>query len=199
LNDDSLPPPSELESTAALLDLVRQGDRAARERLASRYLQVMKRFAHGRLPSRARDLVDTDDLVQISVVRALNHVDGFESRREGAFLAYLRRTLLNQIQDQIRRAGRQPGGTEVVEDLAWQGRSPVEDAIGRETLERYEAGLSRLPEEQREAVVLRLEMGFTYRQIADALGSDSPNAVRMMVTRALVRIGEQMGDGTKAD
>lgn len=55
----------DLESTAELLDLVRRGDPGARERLASRYLQVLHRLAHGRLPSRARDLLDTDDLVQV--------------------------------------------------------------------------------------------------------------------------------------
>ena len=199
VRDRSSPPRTDLESTAALLDLVRKGDRAARERLASRYVQVLKRLAHGRLPGRARDLLDTDDLVQVTVIRALDHVEAFEPRHEGAFLAYMRRILLNQIRDEIRRVARRPGRTDLEEDLPAPGRSPLEDAIGRETVERYDAALIRLTDEQREAVVLRLELGFTYQQIAEALGHGSPNAVRMMVTRALVRMGECMGELGRID
>lgn len=187
-------PPPNLESTATLLHLVRHGDRAARERLAIRYLQILHRLAHGRLPQRARDLVDTDDLVQVTLVRALDHVEEFEPRHEGAFLAYMRRILLNQIRDEIRRVGRRPVRSELESDPPAADRSPLEAAIGRETVERYEAVLSQLKEEQREAIILRLELGFTYQQIAEALGSDSPNAVRMMVARALVRLGEQLGE-----
>ena len=187
-------PPPNLESTATLLQLVRHGDRPARERLAARYLQVLRRLAHGRLPLRARDLVDTDDLVQVTLVRALDHVEEFEPRHEGAFLAYMRRILLNQIRDEIRRVARRPARSELEGDLPALDRSPLEEAIGRETVERYEAILDQLKEEQREAIILRLELGFTYQQIAEALGRDSPNAVRMMVTRALVRLGEQLGE-----
>lgn len=186
-------PPPNLESTATLLQLVRHGDRPARERLAARYLQVLRRLAHGRLPLRARDLVDTDDLVQVTLVRALDHVEEFEPRHEGAFLAYMRRILLNQIRDEIRRVARRPARSELEGDPPAPDRSPLEEAIGRETVERYEAILDQLKEEQREAIILRLELGFTYQQIAEALGRDSPNAVRMMVTRALVRLGELLG------
>ena len=186
-------PPPNLESTATLLHLVRKGDRAARERLATRYLQILQRLAHGRLPSRARDMMDTDDLVQVTLVRALDHVEDFEPRHEGAFLAYMRRILLNQIRDEIRRVSRRPARTEFEGDVPARDQSPLEAAIGRETVERYEAILDQLKEEQREAIILRLELGFTYQQIAEAMGRDSPNAVRMMVTRALVRLGEELG------
>ena len=138
-------------------------------------------------------MMDTDDLVQVTLVRALDHVEDFEPRHEGAFLAYMRRILLNQIRDEIRRVSRRPARTEFEEDVPALDRSPLEAAIGRETVERYEAILDQLKEEQREAIILRLELGFTYQQIAEAMGSDSPNAIRMMVTRALVRLGEQLG------
>ncbi|HKQ18882.1 MAG TPA: sigma-70 family RNA polymerase sigma factor [Candidatus Eisenbacteria bacterium] len=186
-------PPPNLESTATLLQLVRHGDRPARERLAARYLQILRRLAHGRLPLRARDMMDTDDLVQVTLVRALDHVEDFEPRHEGAFLAYMRRILLNQIRDEIRRVARRPARSELESDPPAPDRSPLEEAIGRETVERYEAVLDQLREDQREAIILRLELGFTYQQIAEALGRDSPNAVRMMVTRALVRLGELLG------
>src|SRR5512140_2869820 len=95
-------------STARLLRLVREGDARARETLCARYLKSLRPFAHGRVPRYARDLLDTDDLVQVTVVRALSHIERFEPRREGAFLAYLRQILLNQVRDEARRVARKP-------------------------------------------------------------------------------------------
>jgi RNA polymerase sigma-70 factor (ECF subfamily) len=192
---DAAPLPREprpLESTARLLALVRQGDARARERLAGRYLAVLRRFAHGRLPPHARGLMDTDDLVQVTVVRALQHIETFEPRREGAFLAYLRQILLNQLRDEVRRVSRRPGRSELADNLADPGISPLERVIGSEAMDRYENALGRLTEEQRESVVLRLELGYSYSEIAEALDRPTDNAARMLVTRALVRLAEEM-------
>lgn len=49
----------------------------------------------------------------------------------------------------------------------------------------YKAALATLTEEQRQAVVLRVQMGFTYQQVAEAMGSPSMDAARMLVARAL--------------
>jgi RNA polymerase sigma-70 factor (ECF subfamily) len=182
----------DLQSTARLLLRIREGDARARELLAARYLKSLQRFAHGRLPAAARDLVDTDDLVQVTLVRALEHVEDFEPRGPGSFHAYLRQGILNQVRDQARRAARAPGHSELDERMVAPGKSPLEQAIGREAIERYERALAELPPEQRDAVVLRIEMGFTYEEVATAIGSPSPNASRMMVTRALARLAEAM-------
>ncbi len=98
----------DLESTATLLGRVRAGDDDAREQLALRYLALLTRWAHGRVPPRARGLADTDDLVQTTLMRALNGVQQFEPRREGAFLAYLRTILLNQLRTAVQRADAGP-------------------------------------------------------------------------------------------
>ena len=42
--------------------------------------------------------------------------------------------------------------------------------IGRETLEHYEAALQRLRPEEREAIVARVEMGYSYEELAQVLG-----------------------------
>jgi len=181
-----------LESTAALLALVQGGDAAARDRLVGRYLPILRRWARGRLPAAARGLSDTDDLVQVTLIRALDHVNDFELRREGAFLAYLRRILLNAMRDEIRRSVRRPGGEEVSADLVDPAPSALEQAIGSDLVERYEAALADLPEDHREAVILRVEFGFTYPEIAEALGKPSSNAARMTVARALVRLSEAL-------
>jgi RNA polymerase sigma-70 factor (ECF subfamily) len=73
-------------------------------------------------------------------------------------------------------------------------RSPtlLDEIIGRETIEAYEAALAALPETHQEAVILRLEFGYSYPQIAEATGSPSSNAARMTVSRALLRLSEEM-------
>ena len=137
-NNSGGPPTMDLESTASLLGHIRDGSLPARDRLMRRYLDPLRRWARGRLPVGLRDLTDTDDLVQVTLLRALDHVDGFEYRKDGAFLAYLRTILQNRIRDEVRRAGRRPGQTEIPEELPAAGPSPLEQALGREALQRYE-------------------------------------------------------------
>lgn len=181
-----------METTADLLTRLRSGDAGAREQLLTRYLPVLRRWAHGRLPQYARGMVDTDDLVQVTLLRAADHLGEFEPRHEGAFLAYLRRILINSVRDEIRRAVRRPGRETISDDLPDDLPSAVEQAIGREAMEAYEAALASLPETQQEVIILRVEFGYSYPEIAAALGRSSANAVRMMVSRALIRVAEVM-------
>ena len=187
--DLAAPGSVDLESTASLLIQARSGDADSKDRLLRRYLPALRRWARGRLAG-FRDLADTDDLVQITLLRALDRMEGFEPRGPGSFLAYLRRILQNQIREQFRRAARRPPVEGLSEELPSEERSPLEQVIDREALEAYEAGLTRLTGPQQEAVLLRVEMGCTYPEIAVALGCPSANAARMVVARALVRLAE---------
>jgi RNA polymerase sigma-70 factor (ECF subfamily) len=181
-----------LDSTEVILRRIRGGDERAREVLLARYLPILRRWAHGRLPAGARGLADTDDLVQVTLVRVLDHLDEFEPRHEGAFIAYVRRTLLNVMRNEIQRSARRRTGGEPPDDIADPRPSPLESAIGREVVERYETALAELAEEQQEAVIMRIEMGFTHHRIAEALGKPSADAARMTVSRALLRLADAM-------
>ena len=186
----------DLESTATLLGRVRAGDDDAREQLALRYLALLTRWAHGRVPPRARGLADTDDLVQTTLVRALNGVQQFEPRREGAFLAYLRTILLNQLRTALQRVDAGPPLHTLPDGLAAARPSPLEEAIGAQAVESYETALDSLTEDQRQAVVLRIEMGLTFQQVAEATESPSADAARMLVARGLTQLSEQMIEHT---
>ena len=181
-----------LESTAELLARVRQGDATARDHLVARFLPAFRRWAHGRLPAGVRDLAETDDIVQSTLLRALDHVEGFEPRGQGAFLAYLRRILMNQVRDEIRRSNHRPRLEEISEEMPSPAPGPLENVLSRESLAAYEEALQGLPERTREAVVLRLEFGLGYQDVAEAVGSPSANAARMLIARALVQMAEAM-------
>jgi len=140
----------------------------------------------------ARGALDTQDLVQETVLHALSRLDHFESRHEGALQAYLRQAILNRIRDEARRVSRRPAQTELGESQASEAASPLDIAIGRQGVERYEAALARLRSTDREAIVGRLEMQYDYQELAIILGKPNANAARVAVTRALARLMEEM-------
>ncbi len=183
---------SELESTFLLIEQIRAGDKSALDRLLRRFLPLLTRWASGRLPRGVRDLSDTEDLVQETIISALRHIDHIEIRGEGALQAYLRRAVLNRIRDELRRHGRRGLAETLDENVRAKEDSPLEIAIGNEALERYEAALSRLSAGDREAVIARIELGQTYAEIASALGKPSTEAARMAVNRALARLARLM-------
>ncbi len=183
---------SELESTFLLIEQIRAGDKSALDRLLRRFLPLLTRWASGRLPRGARDLSDTEDLVQETIISALRHIDHIEIRGEGALQAYLRRAVLNRIRDELRRHGRRGPAETLDENVRAKEDSPLEIAIGNEALERYEAALARLNAGDREAVIARIELGQTYAEIASALGKPSTEAARMAVNRALARLARLM-------
>ncbi len=185
-----------LESTAFLLSKAKNGDSAARETLCSIYVPVLTKWAHGRLPLYARDLSETDDLVQISILKALDKLETFNPMGEGAFLAYLRKILLNSIRSEIRRYGNKSNKTSSIDDveLIDEDSTLLEKAVGLEIIEKYEVALSNLSEQPREAIILRVEFGYTFPEIAVAMNCNSANAARMIVTRALHKLAENMNE-----
>jgi RNA polymerase sigma-70 factor, ECF subfamily len=182
------------ESTLSLLTRARGGDDEALNDLFARYLPLLRRWAAGRLPRWARDLTDTPDLVQVTVLQVFRNIEGFEHRGEGAFQAYLRQAVMNRIRNELRHAAHRPTRVQLDEASPDPGLSPLEASIGSEAMERYEAALERLRDEERELIVARLEMQLTYAEVAAATGKPSSNAARMAVTRAVARLIEEMGN-----
>jgi RNA polymerase sigma-70 factor (ECF subfamily) len=180
------------DSSIQLLARVREGDSDALNRLIARHLPPLQRWARGRLPRGIRDLEDTADLVQETVIQALKHLDHFEYRREGALQAYLRHAVYNRIRMEFRRKRSRPTRTELNPEHADVAASPLEEAVGREAVERYERALARLKPEDREAVIAKLELDCSYAELARALGKPSADAARMAVGRALLRLAEEM-------
>jgi RNA polymerase sigma-70 factor (ECF subfamily) len=159
-------------------------------------LPRLRRWAKGRIPPRARGVLETDDLVQEVLVRTVGRLDTFETRSRGEFHSYLRRALSNRIRDEIRRAAVRPDTGAFVE-TADDEVSPLDAAIGRDEVARYEAALARLRPEDREAVIAKLELRCTYGELADVLGKPSADAARMTVSRALVRLAREIADAEK--
>ena len=188
-------PRSDAESTLTLLARARGGDAAALDDLCARYLPRLQRWAHGRLPSWARGALDTHDLVQDTLTQVFQRVGSLEPRHAGAFQGYLHQALRNRVLDEIRRARRRGSVEELDPAQSAHEASPLEHAIGQEALERYKAALQRLRPEDREAIIARIELDLPYAEVVELLGKPSVAAAHMAVSRALVRLAEEMARG----
>ena len=182
----------ETEVSLRLLQRARSGDAAALDALLLRYLPRLRRWAAGRLPPAARADLDTDDVVQETMVNAVRHLDRMEIRDGGALQAYLRQALSNRLIDAYRRGARRVPHTAVDSALPAENTSPLEAVIGHEALARYEAGLRALKDEDRQAIILRVELCYPYDEIAAMLGKSSAAAARVAVSRALGRLARAM-------
>jgi RNA polymerase sigma-70 factor (ECF subfamily) len=189
---DEHEPVAEAEASFQLLQRAQEGDREAIDALMARYLPRLKRWASGRLPRAARDLADTTDLVQNTLLHTFRRIETVQAGRDGGLQAYLRQAVINGIRDEMRRARRRPRIDELAPEHPHPGPSPLELAIGQQTIERYERALASLRTQEREAIVARVELGCTYAEIATMLAKPSANAARMAVERAMVRLIEQM-------
>lgn len=186
-------PPVSNPPSRELIRRAQAGDHHALDRLFQRYLPPLHRWAHGRIPRWARNAVDTADVVQDTILQTLRNLGSFEPVREGALLGYLRRSLLNRIRDRFRYAVRHPT-KELSETSPDSGASPLECAIEEQDRRRYEAALSRLTPSDREAIVGRIEFGYSYEQLALILKKPTPGAARVAIRRALLRLSDEMRD-----
>ena len=181
------------DSSVDLLLKAQAGDRDALNRLLVRYLPRLQRWATGRLPWGLRTMLETGDLVQEAVINALPHLETLEIRTERALEFYLQRAVKNRIIDLHKRSRRRPTRQSIPEEVsAGDDASPEEAAISAEVYEQYERALASLKNEERRAVVSRVELGMNYEEIAAELGKRSPDAARMAVCRAIVRLAEGM-------
>ncbi len=122
-----------LDQTSDLLDRARAGDQAALDQLFERHLPELRRWAHGRLPRWARDIADTTDIVQETILETLKRLDRFENRGDGALQAYLRQAVMNRIRNELRKMATRGVNQTLDSQFQDEGTSPLEAAIAQET------------------------------------------------------------------
>ncbi len=149
------------------------------------------RWAHGRLPNWARAKLDTADLVQDSMLQTFRHLDSFEVRHKSALRGYLQQAIQNRIRDELRRVARAPIQP-LVADAADDQPSQLDSVITKEAEARYKAALLRLKREDRELIVGRFELEYSFDQLALATKRRTAGAARVALSRALERLAVEM-------
>ena len=124
----------------------------------------LRRFARGL----TQDSADADDLCQQTIERALK---ARQQWQEGTRLdAWVYRIMRNQWIDEVRARTRRSQTFVHEDEGANVGVAGDRDAENRVELGNVDRALQRLPEEQREAVVLVMVEGFGYKEAAQILG-----------------------------
>ena len=182
--------PPDGETSFELIRRAREGDDAAVEALCTRYLPRLRRWATGRVPASARNVVDTGDVVLEVLYKAIRQLKTFEPRHDGSFQTYLRTAVLNRIRD-LARVHR-PMAVTLDGEQPSHEPSPLERAITAEGIARYEAALARLRPEDRELIVARFEWGLDHKELADLLGRPTPAASRVATHRAVALLVKEM-------
>ncbi len=183
---------SRLSTSLRLFARARRGDASALDRLFARLLPSLRRWTRRRLPSWARRRLDTEDLVQHAFLQLFRRLGGFEPRRRRALHAYLQEAIRNRVRDEVRRAALVETSQRSALDPADPASSPLDHAISQEDAARYREALARLEPGDQELVVGRVELGLSYEQLALATGRPSPDATRVAIRRALLRLAEEI-------
>jgi RNA polymerase sigma-70 factor, ECF subfamily len=184
--------PERTHSSLTLIERAQHGDERARDELYERYLPRLRRWTHGRLPGWARDHLDTEDIVQDTLLQTIRRLDSFLPNHDRSFCAYLCQAVRNRLTDAVRRSARRPVTESLSPNAAATDPSPFEFAVGRQTAEQYSEALSRLSDSDRELIVARVELGLGYPEITALTGKASQSASRVAVSRALLRLAVEM-------
>ena len=163
------------------------------------YLRVL---AQVHLDARLRGKLDPSDVVQQTMLRACAGFDELRGHDPGLVAAWLRKILARTLADTVRdlkRArrdvGRERSLQEAVDNsasaleawLAADHSSPSQRAERNEQLLRLADALCGLPDDTREAVVLKHCQGWKLAEIADHLGR-TPAAVATLLHRGLKQL-----------
>jgi RNA polymerase sigma-70 factor (ECF subfamily) len=180
---------SDLEKSVDLLRRAQAGDADACNDLLARYLPRLQRWASRKLPLTVRTMLDTGDIVQDAMIRALGHLNTIEIRSDKTLEVYLKRAISNRIIDMYRKPRRDY--EEVNEQVPAAGPTALDVAIGHEVRERYEDALETLSDADCQIITMHTDLGMTAAQIGEELGKSS-EAARMALSRALKRLAVAM-------
>ena len=158
-------------------------------------LPSLRRWAHSRVPPASRGRFDAVDLVQEAVVRTWPRLRHFELRHPGALEAYLRQAVMNIVRDEARRTARRPASTELPENIASGGATPLEALLRRDHCGRCRSALMRLKAKDRRLLVARVINQHSTDEIVERFGFRTAAAARMAGNRALSRFTSELHAG----
>jgi RNA polymerase sigma-70 factor (ECF subfamily) len=174
-----------------LIAALRRKDMAALEQLFVRFGEPMATLARSML----RDPAEAQDVVEEALVRAHEAGPGF--RGERGVRTWVLRITANLCRDRLRRrrfTAASLDGPVPVQDanLRFDPVADWDHAIDQRVVsEQLAAAIARLPDDQREAVVLRHQLGLSYEEICGML-SLPLGTVKSRLARALVALRQDM-------
>ena len=184
-------------------------DGEAADSLLERHLPALLGYVRLHADPMIRRHESCADIVQSVCREVLRDMDGFEYRGEPAFRNWLFTRAMSKLINRKRfylQQKRDPARERRISQVEAQTRlealyaglcSPSQDAIAGETLERLERAFDELPEDYRQVITLARIVGMSQAEVAEEMGRQ-PGAVRVLLHRALVRLGRLMHEDEQA-
>ena len=147
------------------------GSPQALGRIYEKYVDTLLTLAMGLL----NDAAEAEDVVQDVFVSFAKSANGFTLR--GNLRAYLTTAVVNRVRDRIRRQRKRPIPREAEAPVPSEARGPEEQLVFSEYAGRLSTALEQLPQEQREAIVLRLKANMKFKDIARLQGTSVNTAL----------------------
>ncbi|WP_245633774.1 RNA polymerase sigma factor ShbA [Amycolatopsis jejuensis] len=159
----------------------------AAQELLSAVRPLVVRYCRARLGGLENAYASADDVAQDVCLALLTALPGY--RQQGRpFLAFVYGIAQHKVADAHRAAARnRADATPDLPDTADPADGPEQHALRDELNDRLSRLLQLLPERQREIVVLRVVVGLSAEETAEAVDS-TPGAVRVAQHRALLRL-----------
>lgn len=170
----------------------RRRTHAELEELFRRELPLLRRWAFAHVPASIRRSGDTDDFVQVALLRTLRRLPHLRACDSGTLQPYMRRVLKNLVRDHARAGGRRPEMRPIEEWDESDDSSHLDRMIASEAYARYRAAVAKLSPRAQIAVRARIEQGLDYEAVARHAQCASPAAARIMVGRALNRVAADL-------
>ncbi|SDO07161.1 RNA polymerase sigma-70 factor, ECF subfamily [Lentzea jiangxiensis] len=165
------------------------GDKVAIERLLGTIRPLIVRYCRARVGSFA----SADDVAQDVCLAVLTSLPSYRDQGR-PFLAFVYGIAAHKVADSFRSFSR--NRAEAVPELPESmdtAAGPEQRAMQGELSDQMAVLLRVLPEKQREIVVLRVVVGLSAEETAEAVGS-TPGAVRVAQHRALNRLRKEISD-----
>jgi len=206
LRGETNPPPGSDAHVAHWLSDAQDGCADAQGQLVEHCRAYLMAIASSELDPALRAKVAVSDVVQETLIRAQQGLEGFDGSSESELFAWLRRILLNHVSD-VRRRYRGSDKRDLKRESGFEAAlsamdsaTPGRTAIAREQVEKLRAALAGLPADYRQVITLRNWDQLPFGEIGQRMNR-SPEAVRMLWTRAVRQLGEAISDddGTRCD
>ena len=195
------------DSDEELVRRVKASDEAAARLLFERHLPALRAKARARLPDALKGKVAESDVIQDAWLAAFLDIGKFEDRGDGSFGAWVRRILESKIDDALRRhlvfrkrdARREVRlATEAAGLEPARGQpSPSAELKDEEEAARLRAVIDSLSEDYATVIRLVHHEGLTLVEAGARMGR-TPDATRMLYSRAMKRLADRLGGGEDA-
>ena len=163
------------------------GNRDALREVLEIIRPIVVRYCRARVGATERSGLSADDVAQEVCLAAITALPRYRDQGR-PFLAFVYGIAAHKVADAHRAAGRNRADpTDVVPERYSVEAGPEQMALDSESSARMNRLLSVLPERQREILILRVVVGMSAEETAEAVGS-TPGAVRVAQHRALARL-----------